>query len=1251
MLAFLFLVVIGLLIWVGRLHSRVADLEARDAEASSDLASLRQRLDKLAMGRVGTPAEQRAEHAPIAAPARPASAAEVDRSPQPTASAPKPPAAIPLRPAPSTAASPASPRPPAPPMPPVRSTSPTPPALPAPPAAPLRAAEKTTPGEVFSRPAEPAPAPFDWEELIGVRLGSWVAGIALAVAAVLFLGYSMQQGWLQPPVRMAIGLAVGVGLLVACELKAARRYPVTANALDGAAIVILFSTFFASYRLWQLVGPVTAFALLALVTLVAALLSIRRDSVFIALLGLVGGFSTPALLSSGHDNPFGLFGYLLMLNAGLGWVAYRKRWPALVGVSLVFTTIYQWGWVATFLTPGKLPAAAAVFLAFPILGFASLGLAGRAGALDPGTGSERRSWFQEAASLNAALPLLFALFMATSQAYGEHSALLFGFLLCLDAGLFAVALWRGPAILHLVGGIATLLVFVTWTTTNYVASGAQHSPGFPAILGFVALFVVFYLVTGLTARHGPRRLNGSARLAVYSAPLLLFMFPALAGGETSFASPALPFSVLFVLLGACAAFAVVEEEGIVYFVGAFLALAAEAAWSSRHLSDERLLPALGIYALFGLVFIGVPVVARKWQKPLAPAWLGGLLLLLSVALLFFLSSDRVATASLWGLAVLLGLLNVALMVEGRASRLRWLTVSGSILSWLVLGSWWVSGALTAQIVPALLVVAGFTMLTLVGHLWVGIEQGAASDETQAGMALALVGHLFLLFVAVQPSLSVPPWPMLAVVALVDLAIGAAALYTRRAELHAAALGFSQVILIVWASAANPAPWPTVAMVAAALVGAFGLAWSVLASRRVEDPTLRDRFDMAAAIALVLGQVLLVEVSVVAGEPGVATLTAFHVLLLVGLLALASVRQWHSLAIAAAGLTWAATWIWQASHPGMAYWRETLVLATPIYLLFLSYPLVLGRRIGTGIAPHVAAVMASASFFHVARLSLVAAGYGDVIGALPLLQAGLLGALLVGLLRIEPPDSRTLGRLALVAGALLAFVTVAIPLQLEKEWITIGWALEGAALAWLFRRIPHRGLFWCALGLLAVVFVRLALNPEVLIYQPRSEVRILNWYLYTYLTGAAAMLTAGWMFSTTDDGIVPPLRGAQVAPAAATILLFILLNIEIADFYATGSTITFDLSAGLAQNLTYTLGWAVFAVCLLSAGIVLRSHAARLSALVLLTATVFKGFLSDVARLDGLYRVMSFVGLAICLSLVAVVLQRFVLSPKAGDKRE
>ena len=142
-----------------------------------------------------------------------------------------------------------------------------------------------------------------------MKLFSAIAGIALVLAAIFFLRYSVEHGWLQPPIRVLIGTAVGVSLLIVCELKAARRYPVTANALDAAAIAVLFSTFFAAHALWNLIPSIAAFALLAMVTAIAVLLSIRRESLFIAVLGLLGGFATPALLSTGENRPIPLFAY------------------------------------------------------------------------------------------------------------------------------------------------------------------------------------------------------------------------------------------------------------------------------------------------------------------------------------------------------------------------------------------------------------------------------------------------------------------------------------------------------------------------------------------------------------------------------------------------------------------------------------------------------------------------------------------------------------------------------------------------------------------------------------------------------------------------------------------------------------------------------------------------------------------------------------------------------------------------------
>src|SRR3712207_2394250 len=278
------------------------------------------------------------------------------------------------------------------------------------------------------------------------------------MAGVFFLRYSIDHGWLQPAVRMTIGIVVGVALLVCSELPAARRYGITVNALTGAGIAILFSTFFAAYALWHLIPAAATFALMVLVTAAAVLLSIRRGSIFIALLGLLGGFATPALVATGQNNPVGLFSYLLLLNAGLGWVAYKKRWPLLTALSLLFTTLYQVGWVAKFLTAGTVPLAVGVFLVFPILSFvvATLGRRGEPGdEIDDGPWQRRYAQMARAGSL---VPLGFAVYLAAVPGYGTRWAILFGFLALVDLGLLAIAIARGPQVMHFVGAATTGVV-------------------------------------------------------------------------------------------------------------------------------------------------------------------------------------------------------------------------------------------------------------------------------------------------------------------------------------------------------------------------------------------------------------------------------------------------------------------------------------------------------------------------------------------------------------------------------------------------------------------------------------------------------------------------------------------------------------------------------------------------------------------------------------------------------------------------
>ena len=1047
---------------------------------------------------------------------------------------------------------------------------------------------------------QPAAA-FDWESFIGVKLFAAIAGIALVLAAIFFLKYSVEHGWLRPPVRAAIGILTGAVLIWVCELRIARDYKVTANAMHGAGIAILYATLFAMYARWHLIVALLTFALMILVTAIAVWLSIRRESVFIALLGLIGGFATPWLLSTNENKPIGLFSYLLLLNIGLAVVAWRRRWTSLSIVSLIFTFVYQWGWIRKFLTAQQLPLAAGIFIVFAIAGAASLFVRRR----DDG---KQRS-FDTAAIAAAVLPLLFAIFTAAVPEYGTHYNILFGFLLIVVAGLAAIAIARGPAWLHMVGGLTTLLVFAIWRGTSFTTEA------WPVILAWIVAFFALYLGAGTRFRT----------TAVYTAPALLFMFPTLVAADNFTASPGLIFTVLFVLLAAAALYAIRYENGIVYFLAAFCAIATEGIWSARFLTQERLLQALAIYAIFALFFLGVPILARRFGKQLKPAGALTALVLLSIGMLFFLDGGKIADASLWGLALLLAILNAGAMLESRILRTPLMSIFAAVLSWIVIGVWWGAATIALSLLPALMVVGIFGVLIVAGNV---LASRDAEDPSsfEGSTYLGLAGHLFLLFVASQKSLAFPPWRVFAILGLLDLAIGVAAIYLKREKLMTAAIAASQLVLLVWASQSNVLPWPNVALAAIVVVVLMAMAWFAI----------DRRFGVAVIAGVFLGQFACIVAGINAHL--YVTLLAAHALLIVALMVIAWITEQHKVLPVAVILAALAT---IAADFGI--WTQELTFAAVIYAIFLAYPMLLGKRAKLALAPYLAAVFASAAFFGFAYDALVDGGYKPYIGALPVAQAMLMLVLLWRLLQIERDVERMLSRLALVAATVLGFITLAIPLQLDKEWITIGWALEGAALIWLFRRIPHRGLLLWGGALLAAVFTRLVLNPSVLEYHARSSTRVFNWYLYTYLVCAIAMYVAGYLYPRTTKWFVAALN------VAGTVLLFLLVNIEIADYYSEGSSLTFNFwSAPLAQVLSYTLWWALFALAMLVAGILLHERVVRIAAIVLLSVTIVKCFLLDLSHLGGLYRVGSLLGLAASLVLVGLLLQRFVLrKPEAS----
>src|SRR5216110_2797420 len=198
--------------------------------------------------------------------------------------------------------------------------------------------------------ARPVKPPIDWEQFMGAKLFAWIGGLALFLGVVFFVKYSFEHNLIPPELRVAIGFVVGVGLLIGGLLLKRKENAVTAQTLCATGILVLYAVTFAcrSYYHFSFFGLIPTFILMTLITAVAFLLAVRMDAIAVAILGMAGGFLTPILLSTGQDNPLGLFGYIALLDVGLLLVARRKQWSPLPILGAIGTILMQAMWLQQF---------------------------------------------------------------------------------------------------------------------------------------------------------------------------------------------------------------------------------------------------------------------------------------------------------------------------------------------------------------------------------------------------------------------------------------------------------------------------------------------------------------------------------------------------------------------------------------------------------------------------------------------------------------------------------------------------------------------------------------------------------------------------------------------------------------------------------------------------------------------------------------------------------------------------------------
>jgi len=181
---------------------------------------------------------------------------------------------------------------------------------------------------VFKQP-EPRPSFFerhpDLEKFIGENLLNKIGIAILVLAIAYFVKLAIDNNWIGPVGRVAVGMLCG-SILIGFAHRLRKNYTAFSSVLAGGGLAIYYFTITLAFHQFHLFSQTVSFVILIAITLFAVALALLYDKQELGIIALVGGMSSPFMVSTGQANYNGLFIYLLILNAGLLIIAYYKAW-------------------------------------------------------------------------------------------------------------------------------------------------------------------------------------------------------------------------------------------------------------------------------------------------------------------------------------------------------------------------------------------------------------------------------------------------------------------------------------------------------------------------------------------------------------------------------------------------------------------------------------------------------------------------------------------------------------------------------------------------------------------------------------------------------------------------------------------------------------------------------------------------------------------------------------------------------------
>ncbi|MGB0885119.1 MAG: DUF2339 domain-containing protein [Chitinophagales bacterium] len=182
------------------------------------------------------------------------------------------------------------------------------------------------------------------ENFIGTNLISKIGILILTIGVIIGAKLAIDNDLISPLTRIIIGYGISAAVL-AFAIKLKVKYLNFSAVLLAGALCMLYFLSFIAYDFYQFIPASISFGLMLLFTVFAVMAALNYNKQIIALLGLVGSYSIPFLLSNDSGNVLFLFSYLALINLALLYISFIRNWKPIFYTAFLFTWLIFSVWL------------------------------------------------------------------------------------------------------------------------------------------------------------------------------------------------------------------------------------------------------------------------------------------------------------------------------------------------------------------------------------------------------------------------------------------------------------------------------------------------------------------------------------------------------------------------------------------------------------------------------------------------------------------------------------------------------------------------------------------------------------------------------------------------------------------------------------------------------------------------------------------------------------------------------------------